>query len=461
MDIEFVKHENGNNMFIVDSLQVVAVSVIFLFFLIAIFGVGRDHGFLAQIATIAPNTLTSLGIFFTFLGILIALSNFDVTSINSAVPRLLSSLQLAFLSSVIGLFFSVLFRFIMAFGKRRHSAGEVGANELYDQLKQMNTNTLSVRDALIGEGDASLSTQFGKLRNDFRDFAKSMAEDGTQALVKALEEVITDFNQKITEQFGENFKQLNEAVAALLKWQEEYREQVEVLTLAFQKAKEGIEVVELTTAKIPTHMESVETAFNVTEARVSELYEGIGTLDELRESAKNAVPELRESIDSVTLGMRQSFDSQLEVIESQINETRDLAENLGLIVKSSLDQTEQNFTRQMEKFQGVLDSLNIGADNVLESTEEVANRVQEILSDFSEQQEAVSRDIQSKINQSIASNVEAMNQGIQDLDRGMQQQLQRAIDKMGNNLASITETFVQTYEENARRIVELTRNISQ
>ena len=54
-----------------------------------------------------------------------------------------------------------------------------------------------------------------------------------------------------------------------------------------------------------------------------------------------------------------------------------------------------------------------------------------------------------------------MNQSLQDLDKGMQQQLQRSIDKMGNNLTSITETFVTTYEENARRIVELTRSLNR
>jgi hypothetical protein len=43
----------------------------------------------------------------------------------------------------------------------------------------------------------------------------------------------------------------------------------------------------------------------------------------------------------------------------------------------------------------------------------------------------------------------------------MQQQLQRAIDKMGNNLTSITETFVQTYEENARKVLELTRSLNR
>jgi len=443
-----------------DPLQISAVSIIVIFFLISLIGIGKEVGFFAQVSAIAPNTLTSIGIFFTFVGILVSLSNFDVSSINSAVPQLLSGLQLAFLSSVVGLFFSVIFRFIIAFGNRKNAAGDIGAGDLYEELKSMNKNTLLVRDALVGEGDSSLSTQFGKLRNDFRDFADKMTEDGTQALVKALEEVISDFNQKINEQFGENFKQLNQAVAALLTWQEEYRSQVEILTEAFQKTQEGILSIEESTSRIPSHMESVEKVFQDTDTRVSELYDGIGSLHELRESAKNSVPELRESIDSMTTGMRKSIDSQLEILTSQISETKNLSEDLGSIVKTSLDQTERNFQNQMEKFQGVLDSLTMGADNVLESTDTVAKRVNEIIDNFAANQERISRDIQSKIDQSVADNVEAMNQSLQDLDKGMQQQLQRSIDKMGNNLTSITETFVTTYEDNARRIIELTKSIN-
>ena len=442
-------------MLLVDPFQIGAVSFITLMFVIALFGMGKTEGFLAQFAAMAPNILTSLGIFFTFVGILIALSNFDVSNINNSIPRLLDGLKLAFLSSVVGLGWSVSFRLLQANTNRNQSAGDIGAAELNDQLKELNANTLAVRDALIGDGEASLSTQFGKLRNDFRDFADKMKEDGTQALVRALEEVIKDFNEKISEQFGENFKQLNEAVGALLEWQKEYRAQVEVLTQAFKETQTGIESVEQTTAKIPDHMQSVESAFNATETRVEQLYEGIGSLSEMRQSAQNAVPELQKSIETMTSGMRESIDSQLEVLRSQISETRDLTANLGDVVKTSLDQTEQNFAKQMEKFQGVLDSLNLGADNVLESTESVAKRVQQIMDDFSSRQEKVARDVQSRIDQSVADNVEAMNQSLQDLDQGMQQQLQRAIDKMGNNLTSITETFVQTYEESGRRINEL------
>jgi methyl-accepting chemotaxis protein len=455
-----------------DPLQIFAVILIFFVFLISSLGIGKKQGILAQLAAIAPNTLTSIGIFFTFLGILISLSNFDVSDINQSIPRLLDGLKLAFFSSVVGLGASVGFRFAQAFVSREGSVGEVGALEIHDQLKDLNMNTLAVRDALVGDGEASLSTQFGKLRNDFRDFADKMKEDGTEALVKALEEVIKDFNEKISEQFGENFKQLNEAVGALLKWQEEYRAQVEVLTQAFRETQTGIQNVEETTARIPTHMEAVETAFTATETRVEQLYEGVGSLNEMRESAKNAVPELQQSIDAMTTGMRESVESQMEVMRGQITEMREaqsqtgqeireLTANLGEVIKSSLDQSEQHFVTQMHKFEGVLDSLNLGADNVLESTETVAKRVNEIIDDFSSRQEKVAREVQSRIDQSAADNVEAMNQSLQDLDKAMQQQLQRSIDKMGNNLTAITETFVNTYEENARKIVELTRSLNR
>ena len=444
-----------------DPLQLIAIAVIAIIFITSLLGIGKKQGFLAQFAAIAPNTLTSMGIFFTFIGILIALSNFDVSNVNDSIPRLLDGLKLAFLSSVVGLGSAITFRFIQAGSNRKQSAGEVDAADLYDQLKELNSNTLLVREALVGDGDASLSTQFGKLRNDFRDFADKMKEDSSQALVKALEEVIKDFNEKISEQFGENFKQLNEAVGALLEWQQEYRAQVEVLTQAFKETQTGIKSVEETTAKIPSHMESIESAFSATETRVEQLYDGIGSLNEMRESAKNAVPELQEAINSMTTGMRESIDAQLEVLKSQISDTHELTANLGDVVKTSLDQTEQNFAQQMEKFQGVLDSLNLGADNVLQSTESVSKRVSEMLEDFSTHQEKVAREVQSRIDQSVADNVETMNQSLQDLDKGMQQQLQRSIDKMGNNLTSITETFVTTYEENARKIVELTRSLNR
>ena len=55
---------------------------------------------------------------------------------------------------------------------------------------------------------------------------QKLAESNSKALIIALQEVIRDFNTKITDQFGDNFKQLNQAVGAMLEWQKQYREQV-------------------------------------------------------------------------------------------------------------------------------------------------------------------------------------------------------------------------------------------
>ena len=62
-----------------------------------------------------------------------------------------------------------------------------------------------------------------------------MADNNTKALIEALESVMRDFNAKINEQFGDNFKQLNEAVGRINDWQEQYRQQMDELAVVQSK----------------------------------------------------------------------------------------------------------------------------------------------------------------------------------------------------------------------------------
>jgi hypothetical protein len=76
-----------------------------------------------------------------------------------------------------------------------------------------------------------LITQIKLMRSDTNDrldalktaqlqALQELSRMGSQALVEALRDVIKDFNAKITEQFGDNFRALNAAVGQLLIWQE-------------------------------------------------------------------------------------------------------------------------------------------------------------------------------------------------------------------------------------------------
>lgn len=110
------------------------------------------------------NEIVSLGVLGTFVGIAIGLFHFDVTDIKSSMPQLLEGLKTAFITSGVGIFFSIL---------------------------------LSI---------------FKPLKNNSKS-----------ETLEALELIVTEFNHNLTEQFGDNFKQLNEAVKNMIVWQEGYK----------------------------------------------------------------------------------------------------------------------------------------------------------------------------------------------------------------------------------------------
>ena len=85
-----------------------------------------------------------------------------------------------------------------------------------------------------------VSTLKKLMRTDLNDFAKTAAEANTTAFIDALKAAIADFNKNLTEQFGENFKRLNEAVGKLLEWQENNKKDMEDMRTSIDTAVKGI-----------------------------------------------------------------------------------------------------------------------------------------------------------------------------------------------------------------------------
>jgi methyl-accepting chemotaxis protein len=54
-----------------------------------------------------------------------------------------------------------------------------------------------------------------------------LGEMSPKTLVEALRDAIKDVNTRSSEHFGENFKQLNDAVGKLVSWQEQYKSYIE------------------------------------------------------------------------------------------------------------------------------------------------------------------------------------------------------------------------------------------
>ena len=113
------------------------------------------------------NEIVSLGVLGTFVGIAIGLFHFDVTHLKESMPLLLEGLKTAFITSGVGIFFSI----------------------IISVLKPQKEKKFEI--------------------------------------LGALELVVQEFNNNLTEQFGDNFKQLNEAVKNMIIWQENYKTQIQ------------------------------------------------------------------------------------------------------------------------------------------------------------------------------------------------------------------------------------------
>lgn len=140
------------------------------------------------------NEIVTLGVLGTFSGIYLGLQGFDVNQIEQSIPVLLEGLRLAFVTSIAGLLFFVI---LSVFRKEQHAG--------------FATQFLNNQEKMIATLDSALT-----------DIAKS----SNQEIIKALEEVVKDFNSQLSTQFGENFRHLNESVHSLNEWQQNYKSEV-------------------------------------------------------------------------------------------------------------------------------------------------------------------------------------------------------------------------------------------
>ena len=199
----------------------------------------------------APAVLTSLGIFGTFVGVAWGLSGFDTSDVQGSVPALLDGLKTAFWSSIAGIGGAVLIKLKHLVKARRSDQDETAheaatIDDLANLLRELNRSLVgdeqSTALSRLELSGRATNDRLDALKRSLDEFLVNMAESNTRALVNALHEVIRDFNVKLNEQFGENFKRLSEAVEGILVWQERYRQQTTALIEQQAQAAERMTV---------------------------------------------------------------------------------------------------------------------------------------------------------------------------------------------------------------------------
>lgn len=366
------------------------------------------------------NILTSLGILGTFAGIVVGLMDFDPQNIDGSIESLLGGLKTAFLTSLAGMAGSIFYKAALGLipQKEQEETKSVGPEEIFSVMSQQlkaSTEQLNASNELLsaikGDEDSSLTSQIKNLRTDINDgqrtlndqfkqtternaefqstlwkkmdeFGELLSKSATEQVINALKEVIVDFNEKLTEQFGENFKRLDESVKKLVDWQENYRHQLEDMATKYQMGVDAISSTEKSVAHIneraeaiPVTMEKLHQVMELGHGQVTQLEDRLEAFKDLRDKAVEAMPQIREQMDTTMNVIGDSVKATSTHYESMLVESQKIIDNFSTTATQSVDFMPTN--------------LESGAEHVsnklIESSHTLGGKLAEASSDIQEQ----------------------------------------------------------------------------
>jgi len=368
-------------------------------------------------ASTGPTVLTMLGIFGCFFGIALGLQDFQAGDVQGSIPHLLLGIKTAFWSSVAGIFGALILKArFLVLGPPRHDESGTSEGATIDDLVKL---LQKLNQSLSGKDDSTLISQikllrqdnidgFAELRSSFDHFAQEIAKNNTDALIAALSKVIRDFNLKLSEQFGENFKELNAAVKDLVNWQQAYREQM----------AEMIELQRSTTA-------------NMSKA-VSDYSNIVGHAEKFTKTA-------------------DSLGSLLTSLETQRNQLANSLTLLANLVKSAGDGLPKIETKITEMTKQIESSVKANNDQIATVVKSSGMALQASHTEMSK----LLVDSTEKMNANFRKLSEDSKERILALDKQLGEELTKSISTLGTHLTALSKKFVDDYTPLTERLRSL------
>ena len=313
------------------------------------------------------------GITGTFFGIFKGLLQFDTNDIEGSVPLLLDGLKTAFLTSLAGLFANLVVKVFpkIYFIKDSVESDDVGEEiikalqSMEKESKNVSTSILELSKSISSDKDTSLVTQLQKIRTtnsdgfeemkkSFEDFAEKVVADNTQSLIDALTDVMKDFNAKINEQFGENFKELNAAVKLMVDWQKENKIQIENLIQTYSSILNNLKGIDETLANSSqSHLVILEANKDL-KSLVKDFSGMVESFSDLGQKASLSLPIIEKNMDSI-VGKSDEY------------------------IKQSLSTISSNYDDFSTKQREIVDSYNSTIENMITSNAERVKKLDEEL----------------------------------------------------------------------------------
>lgn len=444
-----------------------------------------------------PNIAATLGMMGTFIGICLGLATFNTTDIESSIPSLLSGMKTAFITSIAGMMASIIMKVIQE--KKNLSKQEETMNyeddtevvkaiinelktlnstlttnqqQLVDRFKIIDENSNKKQEDILKEiklFNTGVNVKQEELIKEFKSFAETMVEQNSKSLIEALNDVIKDFNNKITEQFGENFKQLNEAVGALLIWQENYKEHIEV---SEKQLKTTIEAITKTEESTKTIADKASILISVSEKlepilinmdnNQKNMQINMETLSKITSDAKQAIPsindyfqETNKSINILLKKTNETMEENMNIVQQHL---RDLNNNTNMTLDTVFNQIQNKFNTSTSIIEGYTENYLENFNQVVEELKTVVPDINTNIVDASNKFKLTLSTFKEEISETLDFNTKSMQAQVQTLENATNSitgNLDNAFSNMSSNIVNVNEDI----SEQIRNMIENSEEI--
>lgn len=301
--------------------------------------------------SVLGNIASTIGVLGTFVGISIGLWKFNPNDITSSVPLLLSGMKIAFATSIIGMAASIFMKYIAL-----KNEDEENIDDIMELFNTMIAESRNVNNTLI-ENQKQTENVLNKVSEIWASHQENLTVELKSEILNLNNNTISKQEELIGEfkKLGECFTLLNSGVNNLLTWQENYKEtienttkELEIVIQTIHNADESIESISKNSLLIKENNENLSEVLKEINKTQNVIIDSNKSIIEISNTAKESIPQINEHFTNIDNRTKESTAYLQTLISENLNNIKSYLEKITEDVLSKTTQSIYENNRQFK-----------------------------------------------------------------------------------------------------------------
>ena len=301
--------------------------------------------------SVLGNIASTIGVLGTFVGISIGLWKFNPNDITSSVPLLLSGMKIAFATSIIGMASSIFMKYIAL-----KNEDEENIDDIMELFNTMIAESRNVNNTLI-ENQKQTENVLNKVSEIWASHQENLTVELKSEILNLNNNTISKQEELIGEfkKLGECFTLLNSGVNNLLTWQENYKEtienttkELEIVIQTIHNADESIESISKNSSLIKENNENLSEVLKEINKTQNVIIDSNKSIIEISNTAKESIPQINEHFTNIDNRTKESTAYLQTLISENLNNIKSYLEKITEDVLSKTTQSIYENNRQFK-----------------------------------------------------------------------------------------------------------------